>query len=118
MELLKLSGLKSFASPAFGEIIVKKGEIIRASDALAETLKKGGRLNAEGEQVSYWTEPSRSDGDKWDHDLSKLDGHGKVEPVSTKTVTSNVAADPETAPTEAVRTPQRKPASRQRAASR
>lgn len=55
-KLLKLTGIASFSCPAFRAEIVKKGQVVRVDDSLADKLSKGSRRNNEGEDVPYWTE--------------------------------------------------------------
>lgn len=57
---LKLMGLASYTGVATMKDglaeIVRRGEIARFSDEIAEKITDGGRTNAEGEWVSYWVE--------------------------------------------------------------
>lgn len=55
-KLLKLTGIASLSCPAFNTVIVKKTQTIRVDDKLGDHLMTGKRLNAEGEDVPYWTE--------------------------------------------------------------
>lgn len=71
-KVLKLTGLKSYTTPAFGEQVVLKGQIIRVSDKLARALTKG-QKNAKDEDsdpILYFTEPAISEAGKVDIDFT------------------------------------------------
>jgi hypothetical protein len=71
-KLLKLTGLKSFTTPAFNEVVVQKGQIIRVSDKLARALEKGKKNGKEedSDPIPYWSEPLLSEAGKVDHDFT------------------------------------------------
>ena len=58
---LKLVGLKTYVNSATRDEIIKKGEVCRFDDKVADKVLLGGRINADHERVAYFTEVSGGD---------------------------------------------------------
>lgn len=53
---LKLVGLKTYTNAVTKSVIVKKGDICRFDESVADKVIEGARKNADDEAVPYWEE--------------------------------------------------------------
>lgn len=61
MTTLKLTGIKTYTGPATKGAAIKKGEVCKFDDAVAEQIKLGSRVNGDGEPIPFFTKPDADD---------------------------------------------------------
>lgn len=106
--VLQLQNLKTYSAPFTNGTILKKGEVIRVSDAVYDKIIGGGRKNLDGDVLPYWVEQEA--GTKIDHDFAP-DTVGLADSAAPAVAEAPKAAP---APTATKAAPAKRAASRQR----